>query len=162
MSELEAIKDEVNGISRELSGLRPLVNEMHSNMPRIAKALETLAGVSVKLEANAEDHKRLHYRITDNEEEIERVESDLKELKRDFYTMRDEHVVVTTARKTKQQVAQSSVLARLRLKAAEKAVELITLAVMLFSAWMVLSHLPKYSPAAQIMSQAGQEEGLPR
>ena len=49
MTELDEVKSELHSLGRELAGLRPLVLEVHGNMPRIAVALETLARVTEQI-----------------------------------------------------------------------------------------------------------------
>lgn len=155
MPGLEEIKDEVHGLSREIAGLRPLVHEVHNNMPRIATALETLARVTEKLESNTEDHKRIHYRITETENHVKSLNGHHDDLERRFEALREDYLVCTTTSKIRRSDAQTGLWARLKLKAAEKAVDLIVVAVVGFFAWMVVFHLAKYPATALIIGKGG-------
>jgi len=135
-----------------IAGMKPLVEGVSNQMPRIAEALETLAGITAKLENNAEDHKRLHFRISSVEETVKKLESGLDELEK-------EHIQCITTQKVERRVERTSWWAKAKAKAAEKAVELVTLAVVAFCGWLVVSHLKEYPKTAQYFT--GKEQKQP-
>lgn len=154
MQALEDVRSEVHVLGKEIAGLRPLVHEVHANMPRIAVALETLARVTEKLENNTEEHKRLHFRISEAEEDIRGLDARHGDLERKFFALRDEHLICTTTNRTRRTAQQTSLLTRLKEKAAEKTIEVALVAILCFMAWIVIYHFPKYPLTATIMKEA--------
>lgn len=144
MAGLEEIKDEVHSLGKEIAGLRPLVHEMHNNMPRIVEALETLARVTEKLENNADDHKRLHYRITDVEVSVKALKVEHNGLDERFVKLKEEHIVCTTTQKVTSKVEKSGVWAKIKAKFTDKALELMIIATLGFVAWMVMTNFALY------------------
>lgn len=160
MSGLEAVKDEIHGLSNEIAGLKPIVKEMHLNMPRITKALETLARVTEKQESNVEDHKRLHHRINENKEQVETVAAHHEELRRQVDGLEKEHLICFTVReerrataKERRENSKNSFWARVRFNVTERIVEYLLVTIVLFLAWIVLFHLPQYPLIAPIIKQ---------
>lgn len=151
----EGVAEEVQNLRLEISGLRPLVLEMHGNMPRIAMALETLARVTEKLESNTEDHKRIHFRISDIDARVDKEIAQREDLERRFDRLKEEHLICITSAKVRQTDAQSSLWTRVKAKAAEKAAELVLVAVAGFVVWLVLSHLAAYPVTAPIVGVVG-------
>jgi hypothetical protein len=155
---LDEVKVEMHKLGLEIAGLRPIVQEVHNSMPRIVMALETLAGVTVRLEANTEDHRHLHERITRAEEQIkeDRLENMeehriihrrinetdeiAKEAKDEFDALRDEHIVCTTTAKVTTRVEGAGLWAKIKAKVTDKALELVILSILAFISWMVVSH----------------------
>lgn len=154
MPELEAIRKEVHALSNTIAGLSPLVVDTHSQIPRIAEALESLAVVTTKLENNSEEHKRIHFRINDAEKVVTSLALRVDTLRSDFDGLKDEHIVCVTTRQVEGRIVRTSFWAKAKTKAGEKAVELITLAVIGFVAWMIVSHLPQYPQTAPIIQKA--------
>ena len=152
MSELAGIQSEVHALGTQIAGLQPMVQEVHGQMPKIAEALEILAGVSAKLENNSEDHKRIHHRITGLENVIKSEVVAREDLETRFVTLKDEHIVCVTTGKVERRIESSSWWTKAKAKAMDKTVEIITLAIIGFTAWMVLSHLSSYPRAAQYMT----------
>ena len=142
---------EVQNLGCELAELRPLVHEVHSNMPRIALALETLAAVTTRQEANIEDHKRLHYRISDVEKKADTALAENKSLRQDFDELHDEHLVCTTTQKVERRQARSGLVARLRAKLEDKALEILVTVVLGFCGWMVYSHWREYQKSVKVI-----------
>ena len=148
----KGIESEVHSLGMQIAGLHPLVTEVHSQMPRIAEALETLAMVTAKLENNTEDHKRIHYRITGIESSVKTVIENHGELEARFEALKEEHIVCITTKQVERRAERTSWWAKAKAKAAEKVIEITTLAIIGFIGWMVISHLKEYPPAAQIMA----------
>jgi len=154
MAEVDALKDEVHGLRNEFSALKPLVNEMHANMPRIVLALETLARITERLENNTEDHKRIHFRITENQEDIKGLRVELAEVKKDFTQLNDEHLVCVTTATVRRSDRQESLSTRLKTKIAEKTAEIMITAVLFFLGWLLVYHLGEYPTTAPIIGSA--------
>lgn len=153
MTDLDSIRGELQGLGKEVAGLRPLVLEMNSNMPRIAVALETLARVTEKLESNTEDHKRIHFRITENERALKELSGYHDDLERRFESLRDDHIVCTTTTRVERTVAVSSLWEKIKVKVAEKTVEIFLVAMIGFVGWLVVVNLPRYPVTAPIVEQ---------
>lgn len=151
MQGLEEVKDEVHSLGLEIAGLKPLVNEVHNNMPRIAKALETLATVTERLESNTEDHKRLHYRISEVDNDVKVIGGRHDDLALKFEALQKDFIICTTRKSAE----KASLLTRLKEKAAEKTVELMLVAIICFAAWLVVYHLPHYPVTSTIINQGG-------
>lgn len=154
MPELEGIKSEVHSLNKTIAGLQPMVKDVHTQMPRILEALETLAKVTVKLENNTEDHKRLHYRITEVKTAHEELAERHEDLAGKFDALEKEHLVCITTRQVERKVERCSWWSKAKSKALEKAVEIVTLAIIGFTAWMVLTHLKEYPKTAPIVTPA--------
>jgi hypothetical protein len=175
---LDEVRVEVHRMGLEIAGLRPIVQEVHSSMPRIVQALETLAGVTARLETNTEDHRHLHDRINSIEEKIreERVENieghrvihrrinetDViaKEMRDDFDALRDEHIVCTTTQKVTRTVEKEGLWAKIKKVFTDKSLELVVYAILGFTAWMVLSHLGDYQKSKQVSDIVNNQGGV--
>ncbi len=125
----------------DVAEIKPLAKQI----PSIAAAMTTLAEVSAKLENNFEDHKRIHYRITD-------VEKDVRGLKEEFETLKEEHIVCVTTKQVERRSERTSLWTRAKKNATDKVVEITTLAIVAFAAWMVISHLKEYPGTAQLVT----------
>src|SRR6185369_7157266 len=97
--ELEGLQKDIHGLSLELAGLKPLVKEVHNHIPRITNALETLADVSARLENNVEEHKRIHFRITEHDKDITKLKADHESLDHRFSVLKEEHVICMTTKR---------------------------------------------------------------
>lgn len=155
MTELDEVKNELHGLGREVAGLRPLVLEVHSNMPRIAVALETLARVTERLESNTEDHKRIHFRISENEHGLKEQSAYYDDLERRFNALRDEHIICSTTARLERVAETTGPWPRLKMKAAEKTVDLFMVALLGFLAWLVIYHLRHYPLTAPMLGAGG-------
>lgn len=83
MGELEAIKDEIIEVRKEVSDVRVDIAFMQpfvQQIPQISKALTVLAEVMPRLEANMEEHKRMHFRMDNLEGEQRRLHMEFTEL----------------------------------------------------------------------------------
>lgn len=143
MPSLQDVQAEVGNLGRQVATLTPMVHDMHQNMPRIATALETLARVTEKLESNTEDHKRIHYRITE-------VQTDQKVMRQEVDTLKSEHLVHMTTSRLDADKKSKGLLARLKFKMAEKVVEWALIGILVFLLWLVLFHLRDYPLTAPI------------
>ena len=163
MSELEEVKKSLHGLENEMSGIRPVVDDIHQYMPRISAALETLAAVTVKLESNAEDHKRIHYRITDAENDHKQLQTEHKQLEAKVDTLWKEHVEcqaeLAAGKKTLgvpgpaiQQPAKP-LLRRIQEKVAENVATTVVMIVLAFLGWLLIFHLPNYPPTKDIIER---------
>jgi chromosome segregation ATPase len=152
MSELEGIRGEVHSLCKTIAGIQPLVKEVHGQMPRIAEALESLAAISAKMENNTEDHKRIHYRISDVESSVKALAGRHDELEHNFDSLKEEHIVCITTKQVERRTERASWWTKAKAKAGEKVVEVVTLAVVGFTAWMVLSHLKEYPKTAPVFN----------
>ena len=132
-----------------------MVLEVHGNMPRIAVALETLARVTERLESNTEDHKRIHYRISECQQHLKEMEAYYDDLEIRFNTLRDEHIVCTTTSRVERSAVTTGLWARLKVKAAEKTVDLVVVAVLGFLVWLVIYHLRHYPMTAPMLGAGG-------
>lgn len=131
------VEQEVHNLRLDIAKLQPLVNEVHENMPRIAVALETLARVTEKLESNTEEHKRIHYRITAEEEARRELGEAHADLARRFIDLRDEHLVCTTRSRVRESDAREGLWARIKGGAAEKAGEYLIVGVVALAVWLL-------------------------
>lgn len=151
MDEINKLRDAVNLLGREVSELKPVVLDVHSNMPRIAQALETLAKVTARQEASHDEHKRIHYRIAENENNISAVRNDVGRLKERIDKVREEQVICLAGQKVKKKDLRIPLLERIRSAVAEKVIVVIVLATLGFFGWLVVYHLPKYPVTAPII-----------
>jgi predicted nucleic acid-binding Zn-ribbon protein len=156
---LEEVQKAVHGLEKQVAGLAPLVNEMHGHMPRIAQALETLARVEERQVANNEEHQRIHYRITGIENSLAALSQEKDELESSLDSLREEFIICTTTSRTLKHREKSSMGTRLKTRAAERAVEWATIAVLTFVGWLVLAHLKEYPQTAAIVGTAAPEQG---
>lgn len=155
MADLESLREALHGLEKQVAGLHPVVKDMHSNMPRIATALETLARVTERLEANTEEHQRIHYRIGENHLALENLRKDFVDLEERFESLREEHLVCVTTDSVRRAQKTSGLLARIQAKATDKVVDLIIVAVFAFAVWLVIYHLPRYPVTAPIIEKGG-------
>lgn len=140
---LQELQKSLSALREDVAGIKPLVQQI----PEVATAMSKVAEITAKLENNMEDHKRIHYRITG-------VEDEVKGLKQKFDTMENEHLVHMTTIQVKRQTARTSIWTRIKSRATDKAVEIATLAIVTFAAWMIISHLPQYPKTAPIINQS--------
>jgi len=145
---MDNVEDELHNIKLEVAGLKPLVVEMHSSMPRIARALETLASHSSKFEANSLDHKHIHNRLSELRTNVSDIETVQDELKQEFDILRNEHIVCITTNS----ITKNSRWEKIKLKAEDKALVTILTATGIFIAWVLLSHLPDYPALKAFLS----------
>jgi hypothetical protein len=151
MPEVEEIRKEVFKLCNALAGITPLVTEVHGQMPRIAEALETLAMITAKLENNTEDHKRIHYRITE-------IGTTVKTLSDSYDAWKECHLVCMTTKQVERRVERLSWWTRAKTKAGDKVVEIVTLAIVSFVGWMVISHLKEYPKTAPYLNRPAVEQ----
>lgn len=177
---LDEVKVEMHKLGLEIAGLRPIVQEVHNSMPRIVLALEMLAGVTVRLEMNTEDHRHIHERITSLEEKVkeDRLENTdghrvihrrinetdaiAKEFKDEFTELRDEHIICTITQKVTTKVERAGLWAKIKAKFTDKALELVILSILAFISWLVITHFndfrrdqEKTRPLAAIVNYSG-------
>lgn len=135
--ELDELKDNIHELGKEVAGLKPMVKEVHGYMPRIVSAMEKLAEVSVRMENNTEEHKRIHYRITD-------VDTNVKSLQTEFDSLKEEHIVCVTTKRVERQSERSNIWAKFKTKATEKAIEWALVIIIGATTWMVATHTREY------------------
>lgn len=150
-----AIKDELHKLAIEVSGLKPLVLEVHEILPRMTKALETLATVTERSETNTRDHKHIHHRITENKNYVRLVEAHHDNLERKFYELKEEHIICTTINKTRFDLEGKGLWARVKAKIQDRLVEWLVLGIFGFLAWLVVSHLGAYPMVVQLKDIVG-------
>lgn len=125
-------------------------------MPRITDALEVLARITGKLENNAEDHKRLHFRITAVEDDVRGVEENIKELasatatnqgrlEEKFNIMYTEHLTCITTNRVRTSERRKGLWSKIKLKIEERVVDIVVWLLVSFTVWMVLNHMVMYS-----------------
>lgn len=147
--DIETIKNDMHSLSLQFAGLQPMVQDVHSQMPKIADALETLAMVTAKLENNTEEHKRIHFRINDVEGSVNKLNESHEHLKTRFDKLDNEHTVCITTGRVERRMTDASWWGKAKTKALDKAVELITLVIIGFTAYMILVHLAQYPATAR-------------
>ncbi len=170
MSELDEIKDSVHGLKVEIAGLRPVVSEIHSHMPRITLALETLARVTEKLESNKEEHQRIHYRIEEVEQNVEGLAKTARETRGRLDELLLMHVECKAECKADRKWESSGVLLskngwwdRTRDLIARDVVRWVAFGVLAFLLWMVVVNLPDYPPfKAALETRQGYDSGKHR
>ncbi len=164
MSELDEIKESVHGLKVEIAGLRPVVSEIHSHMPRITVALETLARVEEKQSSDKEDHQRIHYRIEGVEDSCEKLAEISKQTSRRVDELWMAHIECQADRKIE------GVAGKLRTGAnwwdktreliARDVVRWVAFGVLFFLLWLVTVNLPEYPPVkAMLEARDGYDSG---
>ncbi len=171
------LEAEVRGLASKVDGLRPVVEDIRSIMPRIAAAIEGLARVEERLVANGEDHKRIHFRISDGEKAVEGVRKDLAELEGRFEALHDEHLVqVTSMRVRGETVPQKKEIVAAscddggwwggaKKTAITEVVRAVVLLCIGFAAWMVAEHVDEFRrgkaglPPASVVAPAAEKRG---
>ena len=130
----------MHGLETELAGLKPIVVDIHNSMPRITRALETLAKVTAQQQANHEDHKRIHFRIAENTKEIESIEKDVKELRGEFRNLQQEHIECRAERSALGRIKRKSGWDKIKDQAQQTTVNWL---VLLLLAFLLFVFVPK-------------------
>lgn len=150
MAGLETLEEKVGDLSVKVAELRPIVKDIHAGMPRMLRALETLAHVTERLESNSEDHKRIHYRITDNEKQVDEVKAQIAAVKEDLGQLKEEHIQCQAEREAEAKVGKSntppcegknSFLSKLRRKVEENVATILALLVVAFAFYLFVPPL---------------------
>lgn len=150
----DGVEKEVHRLGLAIAKLQPLVNEVHEHIPRIALALETLARVTEKLESNTEEHRRIHYRITAEEEAREKLGDAHEELGRKFSKLWDEHLVCTTKSRVRESDARESLWSRIKDGAAEKAGEYLVVGFLALAGGLLFLHFSSHPMATLVLGLA--------
>jgi len=150
--EISVLQSDIHRLGIDLAELRPLVKEVHDYMPRITDALECLARVTERLEANNEDHKRLHHRLSELAREVDEVRGEIKALQTRFSAMHDEHILCLTGRKRdleeqerKQRERAASVTWRVFEDTKIKLASCVTWLLVGFVVWITVVNLAAYT-----------------
>jgi len=167
MNELSEIKESVHTLETEISGLKPIVSDIHANMPRIAKAMETLARATERLNSHEDEHKRLHYRISETDKRTKDMHSQLTALNERMNGLWQEHIdcqARLSARKEAKKEEKENLgwWERLKQKVAEQVAVFVVLGVIAFFLWVVIYHLPQYPATAPIIDQGRAKQSGPK
>lgn len=136
IDEIDALSKDVTQLKVSIAGMEPYVKQI----PGIAESLVTLAAIMPKLEANMEDHKHIHTRLDGLTVTSNNLTTQLSGLVIEHSKCMEKNRLEEQQEAREERRQPDSIPNLIK----KTVIPAIVAAVMLFTGWMLTTHLPEY------------------